>query len=223
LRTGALWAAKVYPSRPASRAAAAREIDALMTLSHHRMPSLHESFEEGGRTWVIMDLVPGPCLRTHVEMRGPLGAAVALRIGAEACELLAYCRSRGWTYRDLHPRNIHHLTPEGVKVLDFDGARPPGAPGEPGGRIGYRAPEVASSVEVHPACDVFGLAGCLFFAVTGRDPPAEPGPMPLRDALGPLPPASVAVLQSCRDPDPQARPSANELRDALLEQIAQGR
>jgi serine/threonine-protein kinase len=212
LLTGAEWAAKVYPARSASKAAASREIDALTMLSHPRMPSLHEWFEEAGLTWVIMDLVPGPDLRADVDARGPLGVPGALRLGAETCELLGYCHSRGWTYRDLHPRNVHHLTPRGVAVVDFDGARRPGAPGDSGGRVGYRAPEVASSAKVDPACDVFAL--------TGKDPPAEPGRSPLiRAALG-LSPAAMDVLERCRNADPNARPSTALLRMALLEEIA---
>lgn len=221
--TGASWAAKVYPARSASKAAAGREIDALKALSHWRMPSLHDCFAEAGLTWVIMDLIPGPDLRADVGARGPLGASVALRMGAEACELLEYCRSRGWTYRDLHPKNIHHRTPKGVVVVDFDGARPAGAAGESGGRIGYRAPEVASSVKVHPACDVFGLAGCIHFAMTGKDPPVEPGALPLIHAARALSPAAVDILERCRSRDPEARPEVGRLRLALLDEIARGR
>jgi serine/threonine protein kinase len=134
LRTRAFWAGKVYPAHAASKAAARHEIEAFEALSHPRMPSMHEAFEESGRTWIIMDLVAGPSLRNDVEAGGPLDAFSALRMGADVCDLLGYVGYQGWTYRDLHPRNIHHLTPTGVVVLDFDGARPP-----PGCRGGGRS------------------------------------------------------------------------------------
>jgi serine/threonine-protein kinase len=223
LLTGARWAAKVYPAEPASKAAAQREIEALATLSHPRMPSLHETFEQSGLTWIIMDLIPGPSLRDDVEARRPLDAPAALRMGAEVCELLAYCCSNGWTYRDLHPKNIHHLTPRGATVVDFDGARPPGAPGEAGGRIGYRAPEVAVSRDVNVGCQVFSLAGCIHFALTGEDPPAEPGALPLIAGAARLSTEAVDILGRCRSPDPAARPTAQLVREALLEEIARVR
>jgi serine/threonine protein kinase len=223
LLSGALWAGKVYPAEPASKAAARWEIAALGTLSHPRMPAMQETFEQSGLTWVIMDLVPPPSLRDDVEARGPLEASAAFRVCAEACELLDYCGSDGWTYRDLHPRNIHHLTPGGVIVVDFDGARPPRAAGEAGGRGGYRAPEVAASALVHRGCHVFSLAGCIYFALTGDDPPAEPGALPRLGDAGRLSAQAVGVLERCRLADPAARPTERLLRQLMLEEIDRAR
>jgi serine/threonine-protein kinase len=215
LTTGALFAGKVYPARAAARAAALHEVAALTALAHPRMPSMREAFEVSGRTWVVMDLVTGPSLRDDVEANGPLEARAALNVGADVCELLIYVAAQGWTYRDLHPRNIHHLTPTGVIVLDFDGARPPHTAGEAGGRIGYRAPEVASSKRVHPGCHAFSVAGCIYFALVGADPPTAPGTLPSAEGLSV---GAVEVLRRCRSADPEVRPTTRALRYALLDE-----
>jgi serine/threonine protein kinase len=100
-------------------------------------------------------------------------------------------------------------------LLDLDNARPPDAPGEPAGRAGYRAPELERGGSVTPACDVFSLAGCLYFALVGDDPPEQPGPLPGRrrrlDASSPL----ADLLDACRQADPARRPPAAVVHASL--------
>lgn len=205
--TGRVYAAKVYADEPAKREAAAREREAFAQLRHPRLPALRDSFEHDGRIYVVMELVEGPNLRAIVEADGRLPVERAASIGVEVCEAFAYTAGLGWTYRDLHPKNLHPNTPRGTMLVDLDGCRPPGWPGVPSGRIGYRAPELERSRETTPACDVYSLAGCLYFAIVGDDPPIVPGPMPAT----PL----SAALDPCRDEDAARRPSAAELRRTL--------
>lgn len=215
VETGLPYAAKVYRGGVRRTRAAIREQEALRSLSHHRLPALRDSFREGDRTFVVMELVGGASLRHDVETRGPFAAGQVVALAVDLCEVFEYIAAREWTYRDLHPRNVHRDTPKGTMLLDLDGARPPHWPAQPAGRIGYRAPELARGGDVTPACDVYSLAGCLYFALTGRDPPPEPGP--LAGLRGPLSaPSSLAgVLDACRSPEPEQRPSARALRARL--------
>jgi serine/threonine-protein kinase len=215
LESGAAGAAKLYADVPAKRRAAACETEALRRLSHPRLPSLRTTFDEGGWRFVVMELVEGVNLRQEVEAGGPLPVEPVVRLGVEACQLFGYVASLGWTYRDLHPKNVHRQTPKGAMLVDLDGARPPGAPARPAGRIGYRAPELDGDRPVTPACDLYSLAGCLYFGLTGQDPPTEPGPLTgLRDRLGSH--AGLAdLLDACRRADPARRPSADALGAAL--------
>src|SRR5205814_1346691 len=169
------YAAKIFAPDPTGRAAAAHEAAALRALAHRRAPAMRERLDQAGWPIVVMALVPGRSLRAEVAADGPLALGPALDLAIDAAELLAHVAARGWSYRDLHPRNIHPRTPIGAMLLDFDGARPPGSPARPAGRIGYRAPELDGDGPVSPACDLYSLAGCVHFALTGQDPTEQPG------------------------------------------------
>lgn len=214
LATGVGRAAKVYLDESAKRTAAAREVEAFAALSHPGLPNLTEWFEAGEWMVLVMDLVPGANVREEVEAVGPLPVTSVVEMGIELCEVLGHIAAQGWTYRDLHVKNIHRNTPRGAMLVDLDGARPPGWPGQPSGRSGYRAPELERSLAVTAACDIYSLAGCLFFALTGEDPPDRLGRIPglqrqLRSS------ALAGLLNACRLIDPAARPTAEELAAGL--------
>jgi len=213
LASGGDIALKVYADEPPKREAWRREQESLAQLVHRRIPRLRGALEGDGWLIVAMDFVPGVDLRELVVQRGPLGDAAAGLLAGVA-EALDHLASLGWTYRDLHPRNIHLGTPVGAMLLDFDGARPPGCPAYPSGRIGYRAPELELDNPVTPACDVYSLAGCVYFALTGEDPPSTAGRLLLGNRL---PPDSrlAGVLDRCRADDPELRPSIKALGAAL--------
>lgn len=217
---GRTVAAKVYDDQPQKRHAWGRETAALGRLTHRRLPLLRATFAEEGLLFVVMELVEGISLREAVETRGPLPAERALALGIEAFEVLEYIASQAWTYRDLHPRNIHPYTRKGAMLLDLDGARPPGWPAQPAGRAGYCAPELADGGAVSPAGDVYSMVGCLYFALLGDDPPAEPGPLPaLRGPLGRFP-GLADLLDAGRREDPARRPTAGAIHAALARDIA---
>lgn len=223
LGSGLAYAAKIYGDAPPKRDAWTRETAALRGLAHRRLPALKEAFEDSGRFFVVMELVEGASLRQDVETHGPLPTERAVKLGIEVGEVLEYIASRGWTYRDFHPRNIHVDTPKGAMLLDLDGARPPGWPAQPAGRAGYRAPELAAERTVSAACDVYSLVGCLYFALLGEDPPADPGPLPeLRGPLGSFP-GLADMLDAGRRADPRQRPAAGAVRAALRRVVSSNR
>ena len=207
------YAAKIFAPDPAGRAAAACEAAALRALAHRRAPALRDRLDHAGWPIVVMALVPGRSLRSDVAVAGPLALGPALDLAIDAAELLAHVAARGWSYRDLHPRNIHVGTPIGAMLLDFDGARPPGSPAPPAGRIGYRAPELDGDGPISPACDVYSLAGCLHFALTGDDPGAPDAPDAPDES--PAHPLLDDLLAACRQADPAARPGMAALRAEL--------
>ncbi len=213
--TGTSYAAKAYQRGLQKRNAAAREVEALQRLSHLRLPVFKETFDVGNWLFTVMGLVAGPNVRDEVAVHGPLDVRQAVVLGIDVCEVFAYIASEGWTYRDLHPKNVHRDTPRGAMLVDLDGARPPHSPARPSGRAGYRAPELERQGPVTPACDIFSLAGCLYFALTGEDPPEEPGPLTdLRAILAAYLPLAD-LMDQCRQDDPALRPRAHDMRLAL--------
>ncbi len=165
--------------------------------------------------FVVMEFAAGPNLRDEVTVQGPLAIDSVVRFATELCEVFDYIAASGWTYRDLHPKNIHRRTHKGAMLVDLDGARTADWPAQVAGRAGYRAPELELQGSVSPACDVYSLAGCVHFGLTGEDPPEQPGALPA--LRGPLftSPALLPVLEPCRSADPLLRPSARALRFAL--------
>lgn len=220
--SGRAVALKVFADEPPKRDAWTREVAALTHLSHPRIPRLWDAFEQSGWLCAAMDLVEGVGLRETVEREGSLPVDRVIRLGIEVAEVLGYIAAKQWTYRDLHPRNIFVGTPRGAMMLDFDGARPPGWPARPSGRIGYRAPELEEGGGITPACDVFSLAGCLFFALTREDPPFTAGPL---SRLNELPKCGhlAELLDQCRSPYPESRPSAAAVRRTLISLEAESR
>lgn len=124
LESQASHAAKMYFSEPAKRQAASWELVALQALSHPRLPALKESFEDSAWLFVVMGIVEGPNLRDDVESHGPLTVDHAVELGIDVCEVLDYVASQSWTYRDLHPKNVHRTASRGAMLLDLDNARP---------------------------------------------------------------------------------------------------
>ena len=213
--TNSRYVAKLYGRDETKRFFAAREVAAHTQLVHPRIPALIDAFADDPWYCVVMELAGGTELRRHVEAAGPLSVAAAVKLGRDLCDVLDAVTANGWTYRDLHPRNIMVGGARGAVIVDFDGARPPGWPPEPRGRFGYRAPELEESGEVTPVCDVYSLAGCLYFALTREDPPLTSGPMPR--LLGPLArhPRLARLLDACRDARPHRRPAIESLSQAF--------
>jgi serine/threonine protein kinase len=99
--------------------------------------------------------------------------------------------ARGWVHRDVTPGNLLVDERDGVvKLADFGLARPiDDVPDEYDltrahetiGTPGYMSPEQwATPKSVQPPSDLFMLAGCLYFLLTG-DPPFDRYGSPTRD------------------------------------------
>jgi serine/threonine protein kinase len=163
-------------------------------------------------------------------------AAIALRLS----DALAHLHRSGIAHGDLKPSNIL-LGPGGHPYLiDFNLATTPGdSLLRCGGTLPYMAPErlrVLLDEQPTPTdgrhADVYSFGVVMFEALTGRLP-FGPADLPelsevatdlLRrqtagpPAVGPeVPPALARVVRDCLTPEPAARPTADELKAALLQ------
>jgi serine/threonine-protein kinase len=122
-------------------------------------------------------------------------------------------------HRDIKPHNLL-AGPDGrVKIADFgiahslDGVVITNT-GTVLGTAGYLAPEQSRGERVTPATDMYGLGVTLHQLLTGQMPGAEPPravPQPLRRAI-----------ESCLNPEPANRPTAEELALDLARRSAPG-
>jgi hypothetical protein len=224
---------------PDSMARFAREAQIAAELSHPNLLRVLDVGIADGALFLVMPLVDGGSLE---QARARFGdVAWARPIVAQIATGLAALHDRGIVHRDLKPANV--LVAGGiVKIADFglaafgvdDGnTAPPSVAYASTGRItpdltnagaifgtpGYMAPELAGGVrDVRTPSDVFAFGLIAHELIVGRAAFADP-PLLARMAGRPITRPSFAgfdpLLARCLDLDPEARPSAAELADAL--------
>jgi hypothetical protein len=206
-----------------------REVQAVRGLAHPHIVGVHDFLEDGGWTFVVMDLVRGPDLGVRLRDRGPLAAEDAARIGAEIADALAAAHRAGILHRDVKPQNIL-LDGGRARLTDFGAARVEGQAtmtqtGALVGTLAYLAPEVMAGARADARADIYALGMTLYFALTGQLPhrasphlppdPAPDGHRP-RTARTDVPEWLDAVVARATRADPASRfPSARSAAEAL--------
>ena len=160
---------------------------------------------------VTMEHVEGVSLARSLERSGALKPWQALRLAYQVGETLRYLHEQGVVHRDVAPGNLM-ITPKGnVRLIDFGLAAPLGVARADVGTPGYRAPEQETPGAVlSEKSDIYGFGVTLHRLLTAELPQER---TPREDLASGL----RALLSRCLDLDPQARPSARELRQALHE------
>lgn len=219
------------------------EMRVLARLSHPGLVTLHDAgtAPAGGRlrrTYLVMELVPGPTLAERLT-QGALPAAHVAHVGRQVAEALVVVHGAGVVHRDIKPANV--LLTEAsagvdpgdgagsvaawptVKLADFgiarlaDGARLT-VTGTTLGTASYLSPEQATGSALGPPSDLYSLGLVLLECLTGA--PAFTGTMlevaaarlttapPVPEALGP---GWVELLRAMTARGPGDRPTAAEV------------
>ncbi|GAB4442345.1 MAG: serine/threonine-protein kinase [Chloroflexi bacterium OHK40] len=200
------------------------EAELLARLAHPNLPRVTDHFTEDGKSYLVMEFVPGETLGAYAQRLGlPRPLAEVLGWADQLCEVLEYLHRQTppVIFRDLKPANVM-LTPAGtLKLVDFGIARlfKPGKDRDTQayGTMGYSAPEQYGRGQTDARSDVFSLGVLLHQLLTGHDPTTTPFRLPPADALNPALPANIAAaLARATAPDPDQRfASVAELRQAL--------
>ena len=157
-----------------------REMMAIGRLHHPNIVTATDAGEAEGVQFLAMELLEGFDLGQLVDLCGPLRAADACELIANAALGLQCAHENGLVHRDIKPSNVM-LTVEGeIKVLDlglarfqFDqpGGREITAVGQPMGTADYMAPEqVRDTHSVDIRADIYSL-GCTFYKLLTGQPP----------------------------------------------------
>jgi serine/threonine protein kinase len=176
------------PERTADAARKARfvrEAKAASALNHPHIVTIHDISSEGGRDFIVMELVTGKTLDELIGRKG-LKLNEALKLGAQIADALAAAHAAGIVHRDLKPANLMVSDSGAVKVLDFGLAkltesatesdqdaptRTVRAQTEEGAVVGtaaYMSPEQAEGKRLDARSDIFSFGAVLYETITGR-------------------------------------------------------
>ncbi len=203
-----------------------REALAEGALQHPNVVSVFDVGEEGGRPFIVTELLRGETLRERLAREKQLAPAEVARIAAELAAGLGAAHAKGLVHRDLKPENVF-ITREGwVKILDFGLvklAETLAAPEQPApdqastgdgrmlGTVGYMAPEQVRGASVDRRADLFNL-GLLVYEMLAGDR-AFKGASPTETAY--------AIL--FKEPEALPRTVPRPLRDTVRRCLAKDR
>ncbi len=203
------------------------------SISHTNVVRVRSHGEDGGKHFVVMDLVRGVSLRRRLTLAGQLPVGEALRIMDAILQGLQAIHDAGFIHRDIKPQNILLEAGSTPKITDFgiavslDESRQ-SPDGITLGTAAYISPEQAAGQEIGAQADLYSAGAVLFEMLTGEAP--FPGDDPIavmnRHLFEPprdprtlnhhITPALAAVVLRALAKEPGARfSSAAEMREAL--------
>lgn len=155
-------------------------------LSHPRCVFVLGVDEEGGRPYIVMELMPGSTLSDLVRKNGPLSVDEAAAKIADVIDGLCEAHRLGLVHRDVKPSNCFLQSDGRVKIGDFGLSKSLSRPGDGSGgderhqtltRTGaflgtplYAAPEQVKGEKVDQQADVYAVCATLYFLLTGQAP-----------------------------------------------------
>ncbi|MEZ5962447.1 MAG: serine/threonine-protein kinase [Planctomycetota bacterium] len=173
-------------AHPHSRARLLREASIAASIRHPRLVAVHQCGDDGGRLFLVMDLVGGTPLHEVLRTRSTpwlADARAMARSFAAVAEALDVAHARGVVHRDLKPSNLMLGGDGALTVLDFGLSTSPvdhiTCSSDFLGTPAYMSPEQASGdqARVGAPSDIYSLGTVLYECVTGR-PAVVPGALP---------------------------------------------
>ncbi|MEO8636330.1 MAG: serine/threonine-protein kinase [Gemmatimonadales bacterium] len=188
-----------------------REVKFIGRLDHPHIARLVDSGEDEWLIWYVMDFVPGPTMRQHLERARRVSTSDTLRIAQDMLAALTCAHAQGIVHRDVKPENIV-LSPGGAVLVDFGIAKAVADAGSDRltrsgfavGTSAYMSPEQVGGIDgIDARSDLYSLACVLYECLAGRPPYDDPfeelvlhkhqtAPVPDVSAARPDTPASLA-------------------------------
>jgi eukaryotic-like serine/threonine-protein kinase len=209
-------------------------------LAHPNIVQVYDAGEaelDGRETpYIVMEYVPGGDLKGLIDKRGKLSGAELARLGDEVCAGLAHAHERGVIHRDIKPHNILLDENRHARVSDFGIARALDATQatRTGAYLGtalYSSPEQLRGKKATPQSDIYSLGATLYQAAVGEPPFTGSTPIEIASqhvSKTPVPPRErgadisgnlEALILGCLAKNPDDRPTAEEVRSRLDEEI----
>ncbi|MGL5059624.1 MAG: protein kinase domain-containing protein [Microcoleus sp.] len=150
-----------------------REAKTLKLLHHPGIPQFFDFFVEGGKKYLVMEMLHGEDLEKRIYNRGPVTPQQAIEWMIQTLDVLEYIHSQKppIVHRDIKPANllVKHRD-NSIAVIDFGAVKEIGTP--PGTRIGvegYTAPEQDRGQPL-PQSDLYAIGPTLIFLLTAQSP-----------------------------------------------------
>ena len=152
-----------------------REARAAAALSHPSVVRVFDVVTDGGRPWIVMELLKATSLADVIERDGPLAPRAVAKIGLAMLGALEAAHAAGVLHRDVKPGNVLICADGRCVLTDFGVARSATdvqmtSPGMVLGSPHFISPERATGGEFGPPSDLFSLGVTLYVAVEGRAP-----------------------------------------------------
>ncbi|MBY0546790.1 MAG: serine/threonine protein kinase [Candidatus Obscuribacterales bacterium] len=213
-----------------------READVLSHLQHKNLVGFYRYGVWKGMPYVVLERLSGQPL-SKILADGPIAPRQALSIAEQVLEALCFVHGKGIVHRDLKPSNLILLDTHQIKILDFGlcgilNSADAQALTESGlliGSVHYMSPEICTGKKADTKADIYALGIILYQMLTGTPPFDHESPIGLlyKHANDPipslhnqyplLPMASQidALLESCLAKQPDDRPDASRLLEAI--------
>ena len=213
------------------------EAQFLANLEHPNLVQVYDFFAEGGRQYLVMDLVKGQSLGEMLQSRkGAFPLARVLEWGRQLATVLTYLHNQDppILFRDLKPSNIMLDNTGTLRLIDFGIARsfsPEGATAtflQGMGSAGYSPLEQYQGAGgTDPRSDIYAMGATLFHLLTNQVPPSpvellsENKPMPTVRRWNPtLPPEIDRIILKMMGIRKEERYQKMEQVQGLLDQLA---
>ncbi|WBC23562.1 serine/threonine-protein kinase [Solwaraspora sp. WMMA2080] len=209
-----------------------REARAAAALQHPAVVQVYDVVTEGGRPWIVMELLDARSLADMVIEDGPVAQRAVAKIGIALLGALEVAHAIGVLHRDVKPANVLICTDGRCVLTDFGVARMPTdvqltTPGMVLGSPHFISPERAMGQDFGPPSDLFSLGVTLYTAVEGRPPFDKGDPIETMHAVVEDPPAApvrsgplTEVLFGLLEKDPARRFDVPTARSMLRELLA---
>lgn len=172
-----------------------REAQAAGKLTHPNIVAIYDFGEDGGVSYIAMELVKGRELKSYFEENQRFALRDIVRIVSEILAALGYSHRLGVVHRDIKPANVF-LQPDGsAKVADFGIAHVEASEltqvGTVLGTPAYMSPEQILGTPVDGRSDLFSVGVMLYQFLTGERPFTGNATITMRKVLeeDPLPPS----------------------------------
>lgn len=151
------------------------EAQAIASLIHPNIVNIYDVGEEGGVSYIVMELAEGMTLKEYIKRKGHLSAKESVDISLQIASAISHAHKHHIIHRDIKPQNILISETGTIKVTDFGIAKAANSNTVTStataiGSVHYISPEQAKGRFCDEKSDIYSLGITMYEMVTGQVP-----------------------------------------------------